>query len=290
LDGTAPAKRKKLVAIVDDSPLVTTRVRSALGRYGVEVKEFRRAEDLLAARRQVAGADLIILDRLLPGMDGLAALERIRETPELARTPIMMLTVSAEKAYVQRAAQFGVADYLLKPFTEDTLVDRVARIIGPLAPEGAPAGRPRPEILAEIRKEIKRAGRGKTALALLGVRLEEATPPERREEARRQMVSLLRETDTVLAAAGGDFVLLLPFADRSGTEVVRKKVGDALARVGVAGTVFAVASFPEDGEDEEALLGALERRLAEPASSAPAGETGAAGQRGDTGGGNGGEP
>lgn len=286
MDGTAPKKKKKLVVIVDDSPLITARVRGVLGRHGVEVKEFRRAEELLSARSQVAEADLIILDRFLPGMDGLVALERIRKTPELARTPVMMLTVSAEKANVRRAAQLGVADYLLKPFTEDVLVGRVTRIIGPLAPEGPPAGRPRPEIVAEIRKEIKRARRGQTALALLGVRPGEATPAERREEARRAMTRLLRETDTVLAAAGGDFVLLLPFTDRAGAEVVRKKVGDALARVGVAEAVFAVASFPEDGEDEEMVLGALERCLAEPA--APADEGGAAGRRGEAGGTNGG--
>lgn len=273
MGGTERTKTRKLVAIVDDSPLVTARVRSALGRLGVEVREFRQAEDLLAARRQLAGVDLVILDRLLPGMDGLAALERIRGTPELARTPVMMLTVSAEKTCLQRAVQLGVTDYLLKPFTEDTLIERVARIIGPLVLEEQPAGWPRPAILAEIRKEVKRARRGNTPLALLGIRPQAASPPQRREEVQQQVAGILRETDTVLSAATGDFVLLLPFTDQSGAEVVREKVGEVMARAGVAGAVLAVASFPADGEDEEALLRVLEERLAEPACAAPAGGT-----------------
>ncbi|MGQ9755779.1 MAG: response regulator [Desulfotomaculales bacterium] len=261
---TASTERpKKLVVIVDDSPLVAARVRAVLGRYGVEVKEFRRAEDLLAARRQAAAADLIILDRLLPGLDGLAALEQVRKTPELARTPVMMLTVSAEKAYVQRAAELGVADYLLKPFKDETLVERVERVIGPLKPEAPTPGPARPEILTEIRKEIKRARRGQTPFFLLGIQPGGAIPQEQRESICRALAGALRETDTVIAGPDRNFILLLPFADRMGAEKVSEKVKGVLEHSGVEGTAFAVTVFPEGGEDEEALFTAMEKRLAE---------------------------
>lgn len=283
MDTVSTGRSKKLVLVVDDSPVVAARVRAVLGRYGVEVKEFRRAEDFLASRRQVAAADLIILDRLLPGMDGLAALEEIRKTPELARTPVMMLTVSAEKAYVQRAARLGVADYLLKPFTDETLVERVERVIGPMRPGGPAEGPERSGVLAEIRKEVKRARRGRTAFCLLGVRFGHVLSGERRESVRRALAGVLRETDTVIAGPDPNFILLLPFADRTGTETVREKVKKTLEHLNVEGARFAVAVFPED---EDALLAALEKRLAEIQVDAGKSDGPAADERGNAAGAN----
>ena len=132
----AVAARRK-VLVVDDSPLVRLRVKNALAGLDVDVLEMRRAEDLLAAPELVAGVDLIILDLYLPGMDGLTALRRLREEHGLSRVPVMVLTVSADPGDVRRAVELGAVDYLLKPFTDEALLTRLEKIVGPLA-------RPRP--------------------------------------------------------------------------------------------------------------------------------------------------
>jgi len=254
----AVAARRK-VLVVDDSPLVRLRVKNALAGLDVDVLEMRRAEDLLAAPELVAGVDLIILDLYLPGMDGLTALRRLREEHGLSRVPVMVLTVSADPGDVRRAVELGAVDYLLKPFTDEALLTRLEKIVGPLArPRPSPAEL-RLRLETEVRKEVKRGRRGNTPVSLLGVGLPAGLDPEEVEDLRARVAAVLRETDACLPAPDGGLVLLLAVTPKEGAEVVRQKVQRLLERAGVTPVRFRVAGFPEDGNSEKDLLAALER-------------------------------
>jgi CheY-like chemotaxis protein len=254
-----PLADKKTVLVVDDSPLIRLRVKNALAGLNVEVLEMRWAEDLLAAPELVAGADLVILDLNLPGMDGLTALRRLREEHGLARVPVMVLTVSADPGDVRRAVELGAVDYLLKPFTDEVLLERLTKILGPLERPRVSPAELRLRLEAEVRKEVKRGRRGNTPVSLLGVGLPAGLDPEEVEDLRARVAAVLRETDACLPAPGGGLVLLLPVTPREGAEVVRQKVQRVLERAGVTPARFRVATFPEDGNTEKALLAALER-------------------------------
>lgn len=257
---------RKRVIVVDDSNLVRLRVANALSGHGVEVLEMRRAEDLLAAPEAVAQADLVILDLHLPGMDGLTALERLRRNGATARVPVMILSVSSDLGNVRRAVQLGAVDYLLKPFTDEALVERVTRIVGPLKRPGPSAAELRARLETEVRKEVKRARRANSALSLLRVLLPPELEWERLGELRERVTRILRETDACLPFPGGGLVLVLPLTPREGAEVVGKKVAQVLARAGAGQSAFRVAVFPEDGPDERALLAALEKEAEESAA------------------------
>jgi two-component system chemotaxis response regulator CheY len=120
------------VLIVDDQQTMRSLVRSGLQALGF--KEFRESADGEAGLRALLSgpADLVISDYNMPNLDGLGLLRAIRSHPPLRTTAFIMLTGRADKDLVQRAVQFGVNNYLVKPFTVGTLKEKIEAVFGPL--------------------------------------------------------------------------------------------------------------------------------------------------------------
>ena len=114
------------ILVVDDDDEIRSLLQVVLTREGFRVQE---AKDAPTARRMLAGqgsVDLIILDIMMPGEDGLSFCQRLRETQE---TPILM--VSARGLSIDRSIglELGADDYLPKPFERRELVARVKAIL-----------------------------------------------------------------------------------------------------------------------------------------------------------------
>ena len=75
---------------------------------------------------------LVLLDVLMPFMNGIQTLEKIREDPKLKSIPVIMLTASTDKTTIAQAIKLGVNDYVRKPFMPDQLVERVSKKLGPI--------------------------------------------------------------------------------------------------------------------------------------------------------------
>lgn len=123
---------------VDDSQTVRRILRRLFSPFACEVCDAANGEEglALAAQRK---PDLIILDHNMPVMDGVTMLRRLREDPDLKRTPVIMLTAEAGCENIATVARLGVRDYLTKPFREDQLVAKVGRLI-PLVPRPVESG------------------------------------------------------------------------------------------------------------------------------------------------------
>jgi DNA-binding response OmpR family regulator len=125
----APAATRILV--VDDDPTVSDVVRRYLEHAGFVVTlaaDGNTALDLYAAQRP----DLVILDLMLPGIDGLEVCRRLRTSAE--QVPIVMLTALGEEVDRIVGLQLGADDYLTKPFSPRELVLRVQSILRRVAP------------------------------------------------------------------------------------------------------------------------------------------------------------
>lgn len=117
--------RKKLILIVDDEPAIIRLVRAKLQADGYAVITANRGEEALELLRQDR-PDLVILDLMMPGMDGHETLRRIRSRDPL---PVIMLTARAGDADKLKGLQGGADDYVTKPFNPDELSARVAAVI-----------------------------------------------------------------------------------------------------------------------------------------------------------------
>lgn len=119
------------VLIVDDDIVTSTVLRHALEAEGFAVREARDGVDALdVAVKERPSA--IVLDLRLPRLDGWSVLAKLKSTPELATTPVVIISIEEERA---RGFALGASDYLVKPFAPEQLVRSVSRFVTPSAGE-----------------------------------------------------------------------------------------------------------------------------------------------------------
>lgn len=127
-----PAASSLRVLVVDDQQTIRSLVRIGLKEIGVvHIEDAVDGEDGLRALL-THKSNLIISDYNMPKLDGLNFLRAVRSTPALKNTGFIMLTGRADNDLVQRAQQFGVNNYLVKPFTVAQLKDKLEGVFGPL--------------------------------------------------------------------------------------------------------------------------------------------------------------
>ncbi|MFJ5228411.1 response regulator transcription factor [Kitasatospora sp. NPDC088391] len=154
------------ILVVDDDPTVGEVVAGYLARAGHLVD---RAEDgrhglELAERHR---PDLVVLDLMLPGLDGLEVLRRLRARPDRPDLPVVLLTAKGDEADRVLGLELGADDYVTKPFSPRELVLRVRSILrraGAAAP--GPAAEPLRSGDLALDPRARRAHRGGRELAL----------------------------------------------------------------------------------------------------------------------------
>ena len=126
------------IAIIEDDPGIRTVIRLALKGAGfAPVCEADNGMDGLALVLWEK-PELVILDLMLPGMDGLAVCSAIRRTPSVAGTHIVMLTARSAEEDVVRGLELGADDYITKPFSKAILVARVKAVLRRTSPPQGP--------------------------------------------------------------------------------------------------------------------------------------------------------
>ncbi len=115
---------KKFVLIVEDEEDIRELVSYHLLKEGYKVASVTSGEEALAIV-ETQLPDLIVLDVMLPGMDGFAVCQRLRESRATAEVAVMMLTAKSEEADIVRGLNQGATDYVTKPFSPRVLLARV---------------------------------------------------------------------------------------------------------------------------------------------------------------------
>lgn len=116
------------IAIVEDEEAILDVLVYNLGRAGFETVGYRRGDTAWEGLR-TSPCDLIVLDLMLPGLDGLELARLLRREPTTARIPILMLTARAEEVDRIVGLELGADDYLTKPFSPREVVLRVKAIL-----------------------------------------------------------------------------------------------------------------------------------------------------------------
>lgn len=112
------------ILVVDDEEDILELVRYNLAREGYHVTGALTGEDALNKARSEA-FDLIVLDLMLPGIDGLEVAKRLKNSPETEEVPIVMLSAKGEEADIVTGLELGADDYITKPFSPRIMIARV---------------------------------------------------------------------------------------------------------------------------------------------------------------------
>ena len=118
----------KILVVEDDSTIRTVLGMALDGAGFKDVTMAGRGDDGLDEARR-GKPDLVLLDLMLPGLDGFTVARRIRETPELAATRIIMLTARTQPYDIVRGLEAGADDYVTKPFDRSVLIARVRAVL-----------------------------------------------------------------------------------------------------------------------------------------------------------------
>ena len=111
--------------VVDDSRAMRRIIARYLQELGFEVHEAASGLDALMNAPKIQGLQLILLDWNMPEMDGRTLLERLRQDPDFADIPIMMVTTESELEQVEVALEAGASEYLMKPFDRQALLEKL---------------------------------------------------------------------------------------------------------------------------------------------------------------------
>ncbi len=119
---------KEKILVVDDEEDILELLRYNLAREGYQVVCAASGEKALKKIKS-APLDLIVLDLMLPGIDGLEVTKKLKNDPENRNIPIIMLTAKGEEADIVTGLELGADDYVTKPFSPRILIARIRAVI-----------------------------------------------------------------------------------------------------------------------------------------------------------------
>ena len=274
-DAATPAK----ILVVDDDLHTRELLRELCETQGHLVQVASDGHGALA-QVQAFAPDLVLLDVMIPGIDGFGVLSRLRAAPETAKLPVIILTAATDLDGKIRGIELGADDFVTKPFRLFELTTRVRaalsvravqekllaaelELAGLRSGEAAGAGG-YPQLRAGLSYELARAKRYSRPLTALLVTIEnfdELRGQLGRTDIDRFTLELtsklrggLRETDRLFRIDLDEFVAVLPETDGAGAEAARERVLASLAqhrdglqvRAGVGAVTSAAASSPEE--------------------------------------------
>ena len=118
----------KKVLVVDDDVFIRRMIEIRLKAADVNVIEAENGEE--AVEKTISERpDLIIMDIMMPRMDGFQACEAIRSNTEISGTPILMLTARGQQIDLEKAMALGILEYITKPFSPKELAKKVVKIL-----------------------------------------------------------------------------------------------------------------------------------------------------------------
>lgn len=123
-------KIKPVALLIEDDDDIIAMLRLFLEAEGYRVRVvYNGVEALQLIESMIELPNIVILDVLLPGIDGLTVLERLRRRPIWATVPVIMVTACSEEDDVCRAVAGGANDYIVKPFHPRVLISRIQTLL-----------------------------------------------------------------------------------------------------------------------------------------------------------------
>jgi twitching motility two-component system response regulator PilH len=116
------------ILIVDDSPTDSVKIGAVLKRHGHEVLAAESAEQGMKVARESA-PDLILMDIVMPGLNGFQATRQLTRDPRTAAIPVIMLTAKCQEADRVWGERQGARGYLTKPVDDALLVDTISQVL-----------------------------------------------------------------------------------------------------------------------------------------------------------------
>ncbi|MBI2870441.1 MAG: response regulator [Candidatus Omnitrophica bacterium] len=118
----------KKILVVEDEPHIRMSMEARLKANGYVVVTAENGQEG-CEKAKTEKPDLILMDVMMPGLDGYQALAKLKEGDKTKTIPVIMLTARAQPEDVEKAGTGGATDYVVKPFTPATLLEKIKKAI-----------------------------------------------------------------------------------------------------------------------------------------------------------------
>jgi CheY-like chemotaxis protein len=119
---------RRLLMLIDDDELTGDLLVGALNGQAYEITSVRDGVEALHELRRIR-PDVIFMDIGLPGIDGVSLTRRLKASPHLAQVPVVMITGDARRETITRSIEAGAADFIVKPFTRESLTAKLQKLL-----------------------------------------------------------------------------------------------------------------------------------------------------------------
>ena len=277
----AEAGGSAVVLVVDDDLSTRVALRCALQRDGFKVEEAADGQQALDMMERIC-PDVVLMDVMMPVMDGFTASARLQELPYGAAVPVVMITALEDKASIERAFAAGASDYITKPIHFAVVSQRVRRIVEAsraerhvrhLAYNDVLTGLPnRAQFMDLLDQHISRVRHNGHTLAVLFLdldRFKNVNDTLGHDVGDRLLIAVARRirhsvrANDCVARFGGDeyMVLLEDLVSSTAASIASQKICRALSRpFEIEGhdiyvsTSIGISLYPDDGRDVGTLL------------------------------------
>ena len=117
---------ERTILIIEDEKLIVVSTQMVLEAVGFRVESASDGENGIAKARKIQ-PDLVLLDIMMPGIDGWETLTRLKGDPETTSIPVIIFTAREHSRGHQKSAEMGAAGYFRKPFEPDELIELVEK-------------------------------------------------------------------------------------------------------------------------------------------------------------------
>lgn len=269
------------ILVVDDSVSMRLLLCEMLKEDGYVIEQSSSGSGALLVCER-SPPDFLLLDLIMPDMDGIELCRRVRSTANGRDIPVLMVTSSDDPGSVERAFEAGITDYVTKPVFMPVLRQRVRSLMRAGAAErqvrhmafhDALTGLPNRMLLSDrMQQAVQKAKRAKQLIATMFVDLDRfkwvndtlghSAGDELLRTVAARLQACVRGSDTVARLGGDEFVLLLEqLSSLDGVTRVAQKILDSIqAPISIAGRdvqvggSIGIALFPDDGADAESLM------------------------------------
>jgi len=118
----------KKILIADDKPEVLELVRVSLGSEDYQIIDASDGKEALEKIKKEK-PDLVLLDIVMPKMDGFEVLNKLKKDPQIKEIPIIMLTAKGQKIDQEKGQRLGAAGYIVKPFSPSALLTKIEEML-----------------------------------------------------------------------------------------------------------------------------------------------------------------
>ena len=127
---------RESVLVVDDEEDILELIQYNLEKDGYAVRTVKTGEECLSIVEKL-GPDIVILDLMLPGLDGLEVCKRLKQAVPTRSIPVLMLTAKSEDSDIVSGLELGADDYITKPFSPKVLIARVRAVLRRASEQGS---------------------------------------------------------------------------------------------------------------------------------------------------------